>query len=104
MFRLDAAPSFSLAVLAGAEHAPQGRTFNDARRQAIGIAGQGRLRVSACESRPTHTTVQRLAAQILLALPGGEWWAVRDRLHKHLLAAMSSERIGAQHLNAQVWM
>lgn len=79
---------------------PQGRTFNDARRQAIEIAGYGVTRVHGEDPGQAHTLVQRLAAQILLALPGGEWWAVHDRLHTQLLAAMSSERIGAQHLSA----
>ena len=53
------------------------------------------VKTRVAEARGEHDMV---AAEVLLALPPGAWWTVRDRLGKHLLAAMSSDRIGAQHL------
>ena len=70
------------------------RSLNDARKQALMTVGLGATRVHG-EAR---STVQRLAAETLLALPGGPWWSIHDRLHKQCQAHMSSERIGAQHL------
>lgn len=77
------------------ESAPQGHTCNDARKQALLIAGLGATRVHH-ERGSEGTSVHRLAAEVLLALPGGPWWTIRARFARHLQAAMSSERIGAE--------
>ena len=68
---------------------------NEARLQAFALVRATTPNVGAA---PRAVGVQWLAAEVLLALPPGAWWTVRDRLEKHLLAAMFSDRIGAQHL------
>ena len=68
---------------------------SEARLQAFALVRATTPNVGAA---PRAVGVQWLAAEVLLALPPGAWWTVRDRLEKHLLAAMSSDRIGAQHL------
>ena len=71
-------------------------SFNHARNRALTAVGLGATRVhSTIEPR---TTVSKLAAEVLLALPGGPWWTIHDRLEKQCQAFMSSERIGSQHL------
>jgi len=79
---------------------PPGQTLNEARKHALAISRTGLIatRVHGADGpERLHTSVELLAADILLKLPGGPWWSIRDRLNKHLQAAMSSERIGAQH-------
>jgi len=82
------------------ESSPPGQTLNEARKHALAISRTGLVatRVHGADGpERLHTSVELLAADMLLKLPGGPWWSIRDRLNKHLQAAMSSERIGAQH-------
>jgi hypothetical protein len=78
--------------------AEPGKSAQDARKQALGICKHSVKR----ENRdPAHArSVRELAAQVLLALPPGPWWAIQRRLEGHLQAAMSNERIGSQYLPA----
>jgi hypothetical protein len=79
--------------------APPVWSVNDARKQAMALVGAPRAPGGGEGGAPEpRMTVQRLAAHVLIALPGGPWWTVHDRFEKHLQAAMSSERIGASHL------
>ena len=67
------------------------------------IAGLGASRVqgdvSGQNPQNIPDMVKKVASQLLLSLPAGEWWTMNESLKKHLEAAMTSERIGAQHLN-----
>jgi hypothetical protein len=81
--------------------APPVWSVNDARKQALSLVLASRAPGGGGGGAPApdpRMTVQRLAAHVLIALPGGPWWTVHGRFGKHLQAAMTSERIGASHL------
>ena len=79
--------------------APSVWSVNDARKQALALVGAPRAPgVGGGDAPEPRMSVQRLAAHVLIALPGGPWWTVHDRFEKHLQAAMTSERIGASHV------
>ena len=95
MLRLDKARSAD--AFRRREPAPHVQTVNKARHYAHSIVGVGTTHIFPDKQAP-HTSVRMLAAQVLLALPGGPWWTIQDCLDKHLQAAMTSERIGKAHL------